>query len=158
VTSSADEVWLAAIVLEPLRWWHLPEILVLENELFAPECWSEELFWSELAQGDQRYYVVAFDGPRIVGYAGLTTGGTEAYIQSLGVTASHRRHGVGARLLEALIEHARASGAELIGLEVRADGPVAQRLYARHGFEVVGMRKRYYQPSNMDALIMSLEL
>jgi [ribosomal protein S18]-alanine N-acetyltransferase len=146
-----------SIVLEPLRWWHLPDILVLEEELFAPECWSEELFWSELAQIENRCYLIALDGAEIVGYAGLATGSEEAFIQTLGVTASHQRRGVGARLLVALLDEARRRGAERVGLEVRADGPVAQRLYARHGFEAVGRRRGYYQPSNVDAIVMLLE-
>ena len=146
------------IVLAPMRWWHLPQIGVLEQELFAPECWSEELFWSELAQLDQRTYLVALDGDRIVGWAGLATGGAEAFIQTVGVTGSAQGRGIGAMLVEALIDAARRTGAEMVGLEVRADGDVAQRLYARLGFEVVGLRKGYYQPSGADALVMLLEL
>lgn len=146
------------IVLAPLRWWHLPEILVLEQELFAPECWSEELFWSELAQGEHRHYLIATGGDRIVGYAGLASGAGEAFVQTIGVKAECQRRGVGARLLGALIDEARARGAAVVGLEVRADGEVAQRLYARHGFEAVGRRRGYYQPSGVDAIVMLLEL
>ena len=43
-------------------------------------------------------------------------------------------------------------------LEVRADNPVAQALYASEGFEAVGRRPRYYQPDDVDAIVMRLEL
>ena len=39
-------------------------------------------------------------------------------------------------------------------LEVRADNARAQHLYERFGFERVGVRKRYYQPSGVDAIVM----
>jgi [ribosomal protein S18]-alanine N-acetyltransferase len=37
---------------------------------------------------------------------------------------------------------------------VRADNPRAQELYQRFGFMRVGLRKGYYQPANVDALVM----
>jgi ribosomal-protein-alanine N-acetyltransferase len=146
------------VELAPLRWWHLPQVLELEEELFAPECWSEELFWSELAQRAHRHYLAALDGDRVVGYAGLASGSGDAFVQNIGVTKDYQRHGVGAQLLVALIDEARARGAQMLGLEVRADGDVAQRLYARHGFDAVGRRRGYYQPSNVDAIVMLKEL
>jgi ribosomal protein S18 acetylase RimI-like enzyme len=39
-------------------------------------------------------------------------------------------------------------------LEVRADNPRAQDLYRRHGFADVGIRRGYYQPSGVDAIVM----
>ena len=43
-------------------------------------------------------------------------------------------------------------------LEVRADNPVAQALYASEGFAEVGRRPRYYQPDDVDAIVMQLDL
>jgi len=40
-------------------------------------------------------------------------------------------------------------------LEVRAGNRVAQRLYARHGFAVVGRRLGYYSDNSEDALLMT---
>jgi ribosomal-protein-alanine N-acetyltransferase len=39
-------------------------------------------------------------------------------------------------------------------LEVRADNPRAQKLYRRFGFVQIGLRRGYYQPANVDALVM----
>lgn len=41
-------------------------------------------------------------------------------------------------------------------LEVRVDNARAQRLYQRFGFEPIGLRRGYYQPGNVDALVMRL--
>ena len=43
-------------------------------------------------------------------------------------------------------------------LEVRADNIAAQRLYSRAGFAMLTVRRRYYQPGDVDALIMRLRL
>jgi ribosomal-protein-alanine N-acetyltransferase len=43
-------------------------------------------------------------------------------------------------------------------LEVRADNEPARRLYAARGFELVNVRRRYYQPGDVDAQVMRLAL
>jgi N6-L-threonylcarbamoyladenine synthase/ribosomal-protein-alanine N-acetyltransferase len=57
-----------------------------------------------------------------------------------------------------LIKEARKRGAREVFLEVRADNPTAQRLYLRLGFEEIGVRPGYYQPDNVDALVMRLRI
>jgi ribosomal-protein-alanine N-acetyltransferase len=42
--------------------------------------------------------------------------------------------------------------------EVAAENEAAQHLYGSYGFETIGLRRGYYQPSNTDALVMQLEL
>ena len=53
--------------------------------------------------------------------------------------------GVGALLLEELLQEADRRRQRVVSLEVRADNGVAQRLYARHGFARVGVRRGYYR-------------
>jgi ribosomal-protein-alanine N-acetyltransferase len=57
-------------------------------------------------------------------------------------------------LLESLLAYAAERGAHRVLLEVAADNAPAQRLYAAHGFQPVGLRRGYYQPSNTDAVVM----
>ena len=52
-----------------------------------------------------------------------------------------RGGGVGARLVEAVIDHARAH-VELIELTVVSENAAARRLYRRCGFEEYGLEKR----------------
>lgn len=140
--------------LTSFRWWHIPAVLELEEALFAPDCWSAELFWSELAQRDLRHYLVAAEGAEVVGYGGLAAYGDEAYVQTLGVAPAWQHRGVGHALLDALLAEADRRQVRTIGLEVRTDNAAAQRLYARRGFEIVGTRRGYYQPSGGDAHVM----
>jgi ribosomal-protein-alanine N-acetyltransferase len=144
------------VELRPMRWWDVEALMPLEQELFAPECWSASLFWSELAQADTRHYLVAEEVGEIVGYAGLCVYPDEAYVQTLGVRRSDQGRGIGAGLLMALLAEAARRGRDVVGLEVRADNDPAQALYARFGFTPVGRRRGYYQPSGTDAVVMML--
>jgi [ribosomal protein S18]-alanine N-acetyltransferase len=140
--------------LAPLRWWHLAEVARLEAQIFGEDCWSPELFWSELAQGGLRYYLLARRDTEIVGYAGLAAWAGESWVQTVAVAEQVRGHGVGRQLMNALLAEARRRGARTCALEVRADNTVAQQLYASLGFRRIGIRRGYYQPSGADALVL----
>ena len=140
--------------LARMRWWHVAELLPVERELFAPEPWSERLFWSELGQLDTRHYVVALEEGRVVGYAGLCDYPDEAFVQTMAVAPSAQGRGLGARLLVELLEEAARRGQRTVSLEVRADNAPAQRLYERHGFTRTGVRRGYYA-GGVDALVLT---
>jgi ribosomal-protein-alanine N-acetyltransferase len=159
----------SAVHLQAMRWWHLPQVLALENDLFGDERWSEEVFWSELALcppallgGPPRRYWVAVDSADgadvVLGYAGLAVTQDEAYVQTIGVARQAQRRGFGSALLTQLLADARSFGAVTCWLEVRADNPGAQAMYGRFGFVARGRRRGYYQPSNTDAVVMSAAL
>ena len=138
------------IRLDRFRWWHIADVLSIEDDLFGAEKWSAAMFWNELAQ--RHFYVAALDGEEVVGYAGLAVAGPdEAWVQNIAVRRDAQRRGIGRRLLESLLE--RAGGRNVL-LEVAVDNAAAQRLYATYDFEPVGIRRGYYQPSNTDALVM----
>ena len=138
------------LTLEPLRWWDLPAVTALEEDLFAGDSpWTEAMFWSELAQGHT--YLAVWDGHELVGYAGLAVHPDGADVQTIGVQRRHQGAGIGRRLLTALITEARGRP---IHLEVRTDNEPAIALYRSFGFEIQGVRRRYYQPSGADAYTM----
>ncbi|WP_341872876.1 GNAT family N-acetyltransferase [Leucobacter insecticola] len=60
--------------------------------------------------------------------------------------------------MNALLDEAATRGVREVFLEVRADNPVAQSLYASLGFTEIGVRPRYYQPDNVDAFVMKLDM
>lgn len=148
----------AGVGFRRLRWERLPEVLALERELFPEDAWSEALFWSELAEVGSRWYRVAVDDRdgRLLGYAGLCAYDDEAYVQTLAVAPDAQGRGVGAALLAALVAEAAAREVDDLLLEVRADNTRAQALYDRFGFRRVGLRRGYYQPSGVDAVVMAL--
>jgi ribosomal-protein-alanine N-acetyltransferase len=139
--------------LERFRWWHIDDVMLLEEDLFGSEKWSPAMFWNELA--NRRHYLVALDGDTVQGYAGLAvTPPDEAWVQNIAVRRDAQRHGVGRALLEALLAEAARLAVPKVLLEVAVDNAAAQRLYATYDFEPVGIRRGYYQPSNTDALVM----
>ena len=144
--------------LQPMRWWDVDGVMDLERDLFGDECWTVAMFWSELAEPETRFYLVARDGAEIIGYAGLCAYPEESFVQTIAVKRERQGTGIGTRLLTALIDEARRRDEPMVGLEVRADNMVAQRLYQGFGFEQVGIRKGYYQPSDTDAVLMVLNL
>lgn len=140
--------------IEPLRWWHIDEILVIEADLFGVEQWSAAMFWNELANG-HHYLVATGDEGEILGYAGLAVQPPdEAWVQNIAVRRDAQRRGIGRTLLEALLAEAGRRGVRKVLLEVAVDNGPAQKLYGDYGFEAVSIRRGYYQPSNTDALVM----
>ncbi|QLE76087.1 ribosomal-protein-alanine N-acetyltransferase [Streptomyces rectiverticillatus] len=144
-----------------MRWWDIGPVLELERALFPDDAWSKGLFWSELAHargaGATRRYVVAEnDEGRVVGYAGLAAIDGTGDVQTIAVSQDHWSTGLGSRLLGELLTAATDFECREVLLEVRVDNTRAQRLYERFGFEAVGVRRGYYQPGNIDALVMRL--
>lgn len=138
--------------LEPLRWWHIPAVASLEQILFPGDSpWTEQMFWSELAMG-HHYRVAVDDAGAVLGYAGLARSVDEAEVQTIGVDPRKQGLGIGRVLLRDLLE---AAGDCAVHLEVRTDNDAARALYESEGFALVGVRRRYYQPSGADAYTMT---
>ncbi|MCZ7419058.1 MULTISPECIES: ribosomal protein S18-alanine N-acetyltransferase [unclassified Micromonospora] len=145
---------MSEVRLGRFRWWHIDEVLPIEADLFGAEQWSAPMFWNELAHG--HFYRVATDGEgAVLGYAGLAVAPPdEAWVQNIAVRRNVQRRGIGRLLLEALLAETTRLRVRAVLLEVAADNAPAQRLYATYGFEPIGVRRGYYQPSNTDALVM----
>ncbi len=145
---------------------HRP-VLELEKDLFPEDAWSRGMFWSELAhargaEATRRYLVAEVTGEqyeggvRVIGYAGLATNGDQADVQTIAVARDHWGTGLGATLLTELLTAASEFECAEVMLECRVDNVRAQKLYERFGFAPIGFRRGYYQPGNVDALVMRL--
>lgn len=137
----------------------LTAIMQLEKRNFPTDAWSEQTMGAEISSA-HNHYLVDDDGGRVVGYGGVRAlpGGSDADIQTIALDAEFRGHGRGRMLLRALIGEAAARGARELFLEVRADNPVAEGLYLSEGFVELARRPRYYQPDDVDAVVMRLDL
>ncbi len=144
-----------AALLRAVEWTDLDTLAALERELFADDAWTVESWWSELAERPRRDYVVAVDeAGGILGYAGLDLTGDVADVMTIATVPAAQGRGIGRLLLDELVTRAARHGAEALLLEVRADNARARDLYERNGFEVLTTRRRYYQPGDVDALVM----
>lgn len=105
-----------------------------------------EAFWRGVAEGvaaGERTLIVAEDGPggRIVGTVQLVTGQPEnqphrADVSKMLVSRQARRRGVGAALMRAVEDAARAAGKTLLVLDTASED--AERLYERAGWVRAG--------------------
>jgi N6-L-threonylcarbamoyladenine synthase len=104
--------------------------------------------------------LVAHQDEKILGYAGLSkvASSSSADVQTIAVSDSHRRTGIGRQLMQALIEQAAKLTATEIYLEVREDKPAPQKLYEQLGFERIDRRENYYQPDGVSAIVMRLTI
>jgi ribosomal protein S18 acetylase RimI-like enzyme len=95
----------------------------------------------------------AQEGVAVVGFASARLLVDEAHVLRVTVAAPWRRQGVGARLLDGLVDWARVAGALAVVLEVRERNEAAHALYARAGFVADGRRANYY-PGGEAALLL----
>jgi ribosomal protein S18 acetylase RimI-like enzyme len=88
--------------------------------------------------------IVACERRAPVGFAIMEFGDDRAHLVLLAVQPRHRRHGLGRRLVDWLLESARTAGIESVHLELRANNEAAQRFYRALGFSETVLLPRYY--------------
>jgi ribosomal-protein-alanine N-acetyltransferase len=119
--------------------------------------WSFEAILREIRENELARYIVCEENSRVVAYAGLWVVLNEGHIMNVAVHPDFREKGMGAAVLESLIERTgRESGVTDFTLEVRASNDAAIRLYERAGFREEGRRQGYYSEPCEDAVVMWL--
>lgn len=81
----------------------------------------------------------------------------EAHLATIAVHPAYRRRGIAQKLLAEALLSAYEEGARKVFLEVRRGNTAAQVMYSTFGFEVDGVRPRYYADNHEDALLMSIQ-
>jgi GNAT superfamily N-acetyltransferase len=99
-----------------------------------------EILQKVVADGTGGFLLAARESDRIIGVAyvanllSIEHGGVVAWLEELYVTPAFRSRGVGAALVNAVIDQARRSQAVAVELEVDAGHNRAESLYRRSGF------------------------
>ena len=141
----------------------LPAIASIHREDFARP-WSEEEFGGLLDQDTVFGFAareVGHGNESPVGFVLARLAAGEAEILTVAVARSHRRHGLGWRLMDAVLRELHARRAEALFLEVDETNTPAIALYRRFGFRQVGRRPTYYSSadgSSAGALVMRRDL
>jgi ribosomal-protein-alanine N-acetyltransferase len=94
----------------------------------------------------------------ITGYIVARETAGELHINNFAVRAEYRRRGIGATLLDRVLQEARRRKANAAFLEVRSGNHAAQALYEKSGFKPIARRANYYSDPREDAVVMSLNL
>lgn len=153
----------------------LPWLLAMERETFS-DAWTEKNLEDslrfhpednyiavrpELCEPENRYAGETEPGgdslPREIrlGYLLLMRAADEGEILRIAVSPAYKRRGVADAMMRALEIWSCSHGIRSVYLEVRADNDPAIALYRKNGFQVQGIRKRYYHDPVCDAVIMS---
>ncbi|MFH1081191.1 MAG: ribosomal protein S18-alanine N-acetyltransferase [Pseudomonadota bacterium] len=126
-----------------------------------PDPWTENIFRRELqlpishtllAVGKHEY------GDRIDGFITFWMAADELQLHKIIVNRPVQRRGIARRLFQAMTDQALAQNLSRATLEVRRTNEAAVKLYKTFGYQVVAVRKGYYDETGGDALIMSAEL
>jgi ribosomal-protein-alanine N-acetyltransferase len=136
----------------------IDQIMEIEKVSFGPYHWSPQSFASEI-DNKLGNYVTAIDQitKKVLGYCGFWLIFDEAHITTIAVHPEYRKKYIGELLLQNMIEMGYKSNAKWFTLEVRAGNISAQNLYYKYGFKSLGLRRKYYQDNDEDALIMWTE-
>ena len=155
---------LAEIFIEPMSEHDLLEVVQIE-ELSGLSRWGWAAYYAELQGANRDLMLVArpsksptLDLPPIAGYIVARETAGELHINNFAVRTEFRRRGIGATLLNQVLDEARRRKANAAFLEVRSTNHVAQALYEKCGFRAIARRANYYSEPIEDAVVMSLEL
>jgi [ribosomal protein S18]-alanine N-acetyltransferase len=137
----------------------LPEVLRIDRESFSLP-WSERAYRFEINQNPAANMWTATanspEGERVIGFLGFWLILDEAHISTLAVDEECRRNGIAEQLIRVGLSSVRKKGVIQVLLEVRKSNVAAIKLYKKLGFEVVGIRSKYYSDNREDALLMTL--
>jgi ribosomal-protein-alanine N-acetyltransferase len=148
------------VVIRPMQLSDQAQVHTIDQHSFSMP-WPASAYEYELNENPYSLLWVAESypegrGPIVVGIIVVWLILDEAHIASIAVHPDYRSQGIARMLLITALREAIQKGSQIATLEVRAQNLIAQSLYKRFKFEVVGKRVRYYRDNNEDALIMTL--
>ena len=140
------------IIIRKMQPEDLAEVCKIEKDNFSLP-WSEKSFLESMERNDT-VFLVALEDEEVAGYIGCYCIAGAGEITNVAVKASHRRKGIGGKLLQKLYEEGAALDTQEYFLEVRESNEAAIGLYLRQGFVKEGIRKNFYEKPVENAVIM----
>ncbi len=129
-------------------------VIEIEAKAYGAHHWSKDSFLQELSNELAWYYSLFDEQGKLVAYAGTWHILEEAHITNIAVDTDHRRKGYGEALLKHVLDDCYKEMIKYLTLEVRVSNKAAIGLYEKYGFTSFGIRKKYYQDNDEDAMIM----
>lgn len=118
--------------------------------------WNYNVFKNELENGNSKYLVAKINN-QVVGFAGIIPIVDEADISNIVVHKDFRNQKIGSCLLKGLLSLAFSLNLKIINLEVRESNVPAIKLYEKYGFEICGLRNKYYNNTE-NAILMKKKI
>lgn len=122
--------------------------------------WPEKSFRFELTENPSTLALVAEvvsadTNTLVIGMSIVWLVIDEAHIATIAIHPEFRGFGYGKKLLAETLRQSIQRGAIMATLEVRENNLLAQQMYTKFGFMIVGRRSRYYKDNNEDAILMT---
>lgn len=169
-----------SLTLRPMALGDIGQVYQIERQVFSSP-WTARTYTYEITESEYSYMMVLTipqpserrdlwarvrrligqpfpDEQTIVAYGGLWHLNDEAHISTIASSPVYRRKGYGELALVAMIQRAVTLDAAYVALEVRVSNNSAQALYLKHGFQVMGIKPRYYSDNGENAYDMRLPL
>jgi len=145
-------------LIQPLTPADLDAVVEIERLSFRTP-WLRQAFEEEMVRSWARIDVLRDTAAgRLVAFADYWLVADELHILNIATHPEARRQGHGARLLRHILQLARLASYQTVALEVRRSNVAAQALYRHFGFCQIGIRARYYEDNDEDAIVMTLRL
>lgn len=135
------------------------EVVRIENDAY-PFPWTRGNFLDSLANRYQAWVLREAD-ERLAGYFLLMSAVDDVHLLNITVRPDLHGQGIGRYLLNKVCELAESAGIYRVLLEVRPSNQHALAVYRHAGFQMIGIRKKYYPAagsSREDAIVMRLTL
>lgn len=116
---------------------HLPDLIRVDHSAFVPE-WRMTADEIRQAQRQSASCTVAEHDGKVIGYQISTRHQNVGHLARLAVLPSYHGRGVGANLLEHLIQGFYKRGVKTISVNTQYNNTPSQRLYMRYGFVRTG--------------------
>jgi [ribosomal protein S18]-alanine N-acetyltransferase len=162
-------------IMRPMQLEDIPQVLAID-EMSFPTPWSARTYKFEVANRDTSHFVVLETASQarqqnglhallqrlrrakglssLVGYGGCWLIAGEAHISTIAVHPDFRGRNLGELLLAAMLQRSIELGGKYSVLEVRISNTLAQALYKKYEYEIVGRRRGYYRDNGEDAFLM----
>ena len=138
----------------------LAGIIALERDSHSAAHWPEPTYGRIFsADSPTRIVLVVEDHDAgLRGFAIARAVGEEGEIENIVVDRKRQNQGLGAKLLEKIIQRSRSQNVRRLFLEVRESNAAARALYQKCGFALSGRRRAYYTSPNEDAVLYTRKL
>lgn len=127
------------VSLRPMRLADLPAVVGVDSSAFEP-LWQNSFEALKRAYSQALYATVAETSDRLIGYQLSTGNPLGAHLARLAVRKESQGSGVGAALVNDLIQHLKERGRPHITVNTQGDNLASQALYSSMGFVLTGER------------------
>jgi ribosomal-protein-alanine N-acetyltransferase len=161
VTHPTLPVHIQAPTFRPMKLEDIPRVHEIDVLSFALP-WPEKSYRFELTENPTTLALVAEiipnnSGAVVIGMAVVWIIVDEAHIATIAIHPDFRGYGFGKILLIETLRQSIQRGVVVATLEVRENNHMAQQMYTKFGFKIVGRRLHYYQDNKEDAVLMTLD-